>query len=139
MKRTFRIEDILTVTTGRLVSECGFDALYDLLGFLVGEVPLTHQIPRVIRICTPHLLRQFPQLGGPEVDREVARLHNQIRGAVKDRAPVREILAAWRRDVAAKLGAEFEVADLPEELRDPGPPAEGAADQFWERVREDPA
>ncbi len=127
-KRIFPIEDILTVTTGRPISRRGVSALYDLLGFLVGEVPFTHQIPRISKICAPYLLRQFPQLGGSEIDQEIARLDRQIEGATEDLLAQYRILFAWRVDVAEKFGAMFEVADLPEELRDSRDPIEEMAE-----------
>ena len=121
-KRAFPIDDILAVLTGRFVSERGFEAFYDLLGFLFGERPFTHQIPRFCKICRPHLLRQLPQLSGS--DEEVARILEQIHRTMGDQALIQEILASWRRDMTAKFGAQLEVTDLPEEVRDLRDPIE---------------
>jgi hypothetical protein len=60
--RTFHLGDILSVTTGRLVSPRHVDGLYDLLGFMAGEPVFTHQLGRVSDECTPELLRQHPDL-----------------------------------------------------------------------------
>lgn len=70
MSRLFALGDILSVTTGRLMSPRGIEAMYDLLGFMVGEPLWTHQLPRACDECTPDLLRQHPQLVDVEVPDE---------------------------------------------------------------------
>lgn len=60
--RSFHLGDILSVTTGRMVSPRHVDGLYDLLGFMAGESVWTHQLPRVSDECAPELLRQHPDL-----------------------------------------------------------------------------
>ena len=73
MGKRFDLSDVLSITTGRLVSTCGMDGVCDLLGYMTGESPFTHQLPRFWQECRPHLLRQHPQLAdvtGAEVTRE---------------------------------------------------------------------
>ncbi len=60
-KRTFEIETVLTITTGRLV--CPIGDVYDILNFLTRDNLMTHQLPRAGRECAPWLLRWFPDLG----------------------------------------------------------------------------
>jgi hypothetical protein len=60
MKRTFGIESVLSVTTGRLA--CPIEDLCDILKFLTGDKLMTHQRPRVQRECSPWLLWWFPVL-----------------------------------------------------------------------------
>lgn len=63
--RSFHLGDILSVTTGYLVSPRaphGIDAMYDLLNFMTGDNLFTHQLPRACDECKPELLRQHPQL-----------------------------------------------------------------------------
>lgn len=62
MPRDFHITDILTITTGNLVSNRHMDGVYDLLNFMTGGSIYTHQIPRVMRECEPALKRQHPHL-----------------------------------------------------------------------------
>lgn len=64
MTKDFHISDVLTITTGILVSRDGMDGVYQILNWLTGDMIYTHQIPRVMRECAPELLRQFPALGG---------------------------------------------------------------------------
>ena len=61
MKR-FHISDILSVTTGRLVSSRHMEGIYDILNFITGDNLFTHQLPRAMRECEPWLKTQFPYL-----------------------------------------------------------------------------
>lgn len=65
--REFHIGDILSVTTGALVSPRHVGGVYDLLGFMTGEPLMTHQLPRASRECEPSLRAQFPDLACVEV------------------------------------------------------------------------
>lgn len=60
--RDFPLSDVLTVTTGRLLSRDGVDGVYRILQFLTGAPIFTHQIPDAIDHCHLPLLRQHPQL-----------------------------------------------------------------------------
>jgi hypothetical protein len=64
--RTYRLDDILTMTTGRLLSARGIEAVYDLANYMTGDYLLTHQLPRAVEACGPALLDQHPQLRGIE-------------------------------------------------------------------------
>jgi hypothetical protein len=60
--RVFPLGDVLSVTTGRLVSRDGMDGVYRILQYLTGAPIFTHQIPDAIDHCHLPLLRQHPQL-----------------------------------------------------------------------------
>lgn len=60
--REFHIGDILSITTGRLLSPRLIGGVYDILGWMVGEALMTHQLPRVSRECEPSLRAQHPDL-----------------------------------------------------------------------------
>lgn len=62
MKKQFHLGDILSVTTGKLVSPTGMTGLVALLDFMTRDSNFTHQLPRVADECRPWLLRQHPQL-----------------------------------------------------------------------------
>ncbi|WP_445080300.1 DUF7736 domain-containing protein [Brevibacillus laterosporus] len=51
--KSFHISDILSVTTGKLLSTRRMDGVYDILNHMTGESLLTHQLPRAIRVCAP--------------------------------------------------------------------------------------
>ena len=62
MTKKFHIGDVLSITTGRLVSRDGMGGVYKILEYMSGEKLMTHQLPRISRECRPVLLRQYPQL-----------------------------------------------------------------------------
>src|SRR6266498_4712205 len=68
--RTFHLGDILTITTGRLVSPRHVAGIYDILDFMTGDNLFTHQLPRAMDECQPALLRQHPQLATIDVPEE---------------------------------------------------------------------
>lgn len=59
--RRFPLGAVPTVTTGGILL-APMAELYDLLGFMTGVVPMTHQLARVIAECAPALLDQHPTL-----------------------------------------------------------------------------
>ena len=61
-RKLFHISDILSITTGRMLSTRHVEGVYDILNFMTGDNLFTHQLPRAANICKPHLLKQFPQL-----------------------------------------------------------------------------
>lgn len=60
--RSFHLGDILTITTGLLVSPRHVAGIYDILNFMTGDNLFTHQLPRAMDECSPALLAQHPQL-----------------------------------------------------------------------------
>lgn len=64
MTREFHLGDILSITTGTLVSPSvpPIDGVYDILNYMTGESLFTHQLPRVRKEAAPVLLEQHPQL-----------------------------------------------------------------------------
>jgi hypothetical protein len=69
---SFSLGAVLSVTTGRLL--CPIDGVYRILNFMTGDSIYTHQIPRVMDECKPHLLRQFPALA--QVDASIVTPDN---------------------------------------------------------------
>jgi hypothetical protein len=60
--RSFHLGDILSVTTGLLVSPDHIGGVYRILDFMVGESLFTHQLPRAAEECRPALFTQHPDL-----------------------------------------------------------------------------
>jgi len=137
MKKTFPIGDVLTVATGRMVAERGFDAVYELLEFLFGFKPFTHYIPRMVKICLPHLRAQIPQID--VVDQEVARLdrdNQEIESRQLSRSEkivaFQELAHAWRRDIAEKIGDELTISIMPDPIA-PQDPVEALTEMREDR------
>lgn len=58
----FTLGDVLSITTGRLVSRDHIDGVYRILDYMTGDSLFTHQLPRASDECKPALLAQHPQL-----------------------------------------------------------------------------
>lgn len=65
--REFHIGDILSVTTGRLISPRHMEGVYDILNYMTGDNLFTHQLPRAADECRPYLLKQHPDLASADV------------------------------------------------------------------------
>ena len=98
MSKSFDISDILSVTDGKLVSRRHVDGVQDILSYMCGEDIFTHQLPRAMGECAPHLAKQHPDLAAVKVPEG---LHD------------RESCDAFLDGVAAELGASREVEPLP--------------------------
>jgi hypothetical protein len=70
--REFDLADILSITTGRLLSRDHMGGVYRILGFMTGEDLMTHQLPRAAEACRPVLLAQHPSLVGVEPPDDMA-------------------------------------------------------------------
>ncbi len=68
--RDFHIGDILSITTGRLVSPRLIDGVYDILDYMTGDELMTHQLPRAAEECRPSLREQHPDLADVAVPEE---------------------------------------------------------------------
>lgn len=60
--REFHIGDILSITTGVLVSPRHVQGVYEILNYMTGDTLYTRQLPRAMRECAPYLLREHPML-----------------------------------------------------------------------------
>ena len=64
--KTFHIGDILSITTGRLVSPKHIGGVYEICDWMTGQANFTHQLPRVSREIEPQLREDFPDLAAIE-------------------------------------------------------------------------
>lgn len=66
--KTFPLRVVLTVTTGRLLTEPrgprdnGISDLYQLLNWITSDNLFTHQLPRAESVAQPYVLGCFPEL-----------------------------------------------------------------------------
>src|SRR4051794_16183991 len=97
--RSFPTDEVLTISTGRLVAHRHIDAVYDLLNYMTGDSLFTHQLPRAERVCGPVLLAQHPILATVEVPESFGGL---------------EDVQAWVAEQIERLGPSFEVTPLVE-------------------------
>lgn len=72
MTRRFHVGDILSVTTGVLVSPRGMDGVHDIIEFMVGDGPMGDLgITIARRACMEALVQQHPGLSEIDADTEL--------------------------------------------------------------------
>ncbi|MFE7744461.1 hypothetical protein [Nocardia sp. NPDC057455] len=98
--KQFHIGDILSVTTGVLVSPRHIGGVYDILQWMTGDVLWTHQLPRACEECAPALGEQFPELAAVEVP-EGLNSEDEV--------------LDWLAGLAQQHGETRQVAPLPKE------------------------
>lgn len=102
--KLFHISDVLSITTGRLVSYRHMEGVYAILGWMTGESLFTHQLPRAMRECLPEILRQFPVLAEVRLPADPASLGNiDVR---------HDWIDSVRKNLS--LGSHLAIAPLPE-------------------------
>jgi len=96
--KTFHIGDILSVTTGLLVSPRHIGGVYDILNWMTGDNLFTHQLPRAMDECAPSLRAQHPDLAAivPPADFGDSR----------------EAVEAWLAEQVTRFGETRQVAPL---------------------------
>lgn len=60
--KSFALADVLSVTTGRLLSRSHMDGIYGILGYMTGQDVYTHQVGDACDKAKPALLEQHPHL-----------------------------------------------------------------------------
>ncbi len=108
--KLFHISDVLSATTGRLVSTRHMDGIYDILNFLTGDSLFTHQLPHASIECEPWLRTQFPRLF-PE-DPEMGKLLDSFGASLeeaKDKAEIESLCLQFIQD-------SMRISGLPEML-----------------------
>ena len=61
-RRHFHLGDVLSITTGRLLSPDRIGGVYEILNYMTRDNLFTHQLGRASEECKPWLIRQHPQL-----------------------------------------------------------------------------
>ena len=115
MSKLFHIGDVLSITTGRLVSPTHMDGVYAILNYMTGDSLFTHQLPRASRECAPWLLRQHPQLDSDDIRRRVEDLVARL--GLQSAEP-NQVVRDWLAEVVAVYGAELPVDPIPADDHD---------------------
>ena len=99
--KKFHIGDILSITTGKLVSPERIGGVYKILNYLTGDNLYTHQLPRAIDECRPWLKVQLPYLN--DVDASDVNPDNWKR---------------WMKEQVEKYGEYLKIKPLPKNIHD---------------------
>lgn len=100
--KVFHISDVLSISTGRLVSTRHMEGIYEILGWMTGESLMTHQLPRAMRECAPLLVAQFPALANVRLPADPASLKDT------------DTRHVWLGEQAAILGSHMVIARIPD-------------------------
>lgn len=101
--RTFHLGDVLTITTGALVSPRHMDGVYDILNWMTGDDLMTHQLPRASNECHGPLLAQHPDLAAVVLPESFGS---------RDVDQVKANVERWLAEQVARFGETREVAPL---------------------------
>lgn len=96
--KSFHIGDVLSVTTGCLLSPRGMEGIYDILNYMSGENLFTHQLPRVAQEAAPVLLALHPQLADADASDVTPENHRE-----------------WLEAATAKYGEHISVYPMSED------------------------
>lgn len=94
--RSFPLDEILSITTGRLVADRHMDAVYEVLNFMTGDSLFTHQLPRAATWARPLILAQHQRLVDVPEPTDL-----NVGG---DKAATQERITAWLAPLRERLG-----------------------------------
>lgn len=121
--KTFELRTLLTVTTGRLLTQGkgprdnGIRHLYEILGWMTHDEP-THQLGRFSEECRQWLLRWFPELA--KADKQLSELDRAIECAKAAAKPLEHAIDNWLQLCVTDWGmkAEYDVGRIPADDHD---------------------
>lgn len=109
--KTFPLADILSITTGKLLSRNHIAGVYQILGHMTGDDLFTHQLPRAMDACAPALIEQHPFLAAvvPPAEADPTDLFAWLLSIEQEHGTERPVapLAQWTH-----VNALEEAADL---------------------------
>lgn len=108
-KKLFHLGDVLTITTGFLVSPSHVGGYYDILNFMSSDNLFTHQLPRVRNECSPYLRKQFPFLDSSTISSAVTELETLLEGK-ESAEECRDVVDEW---LLKLLGNPEVISNLP--------------------------
>jgi hypothetical protein len=103
--KLFHISDVLSVTTGRLVSYRHTEGFYELLNFLTGVDVISIMAPSAMKACEPCLRSQFPSLFPDSAIMKACLkdLDKSLKAAGDDNASRVKAITAWVEGVRIKM------------------------------------
>ena len=112
----YHLSDILSVTTGRMLSSNYVSGICGILNYMTGEKLFTHQLPRALKSCAPHILKQYPQLAQVNFDTELKNendVHTWLQEQINEYGEYLEIapLTAGDYQVQNPIDEMIDIAD----------------------------
>lgn len=103
----FPLGDVLSITTGRLVSPTGMDGVYQILNHLTGDNLFTHQLPRACTWAAPLLTAAHPELGAEALADHLADLTRRL-----DAFPEQDVAVVFNWVDSIRLLVGYDHLDL---------------------------
>lgn len=125
--RQFNLGDVLSITTGRLLSDRHMEGIYDILNFMTGDSLFTHQLPRARSECIPYLLKQHPDLGSSEIEKALTVLDRNLDG-IEDNDARGLVIDNWLENQQKKYGKMLDVMKIPSNAHETKDPIEEAVE-----------
>lgn len=122
MSKRFDLGDVLSVTTGMLLSPKGMDGIYEILNYMTRDSLYTHQLPRAYRECAPHVLRQHPELANNRL-RDAVRELRLLLATTEDKDKGSRV-AAWVGTLKEFYGNTLPIEPIPQDDHDKIDPME---------------
>jgi hypothetical protein len=115
--KSFHLSDILSISTGILVSNDYMDGVYNILGHMTEDTLWTHQLPLAADAMRPELLQQLPWLA--KVEKPTVKLSGEAE-CVAWVASVADVYGEWHEVESAPLawGTHDAVQDFKNEYPD---------------------
>ena len=101
MLKQFHFSDVLSITTGRLVSTRHIEGVYDILNWMTSDSLFTHQLGRASQECSPVLCSLYPSLSEEALSVEL----EQLSAGMKDgdsKSDRERWISAWLAGVRVK-------------------------------------
>jgi hypothetical protein len=123
--KKFHIGDVLSITTGLLVSPDHIGGVYNILNYMTRDNLFTHQLGRAADECKPYLLKQFPWLASDEFQKLEAGvrakfelIHSSKNDKEDQNKAAQKIIDEWfKKSVYPVMGKFVEVEPLPSDSR----------------------
>jgi hypothetical protein len=109
--KKFHLSDVLSVTTGNLLSIEGMGGVYKILNYMTGSDLFTHQLPRASTTCKAYLISQYPLLK----DVDISMLNTALESET-DNEKRKTICTAFIDLEIQKHGEFLEVDVLPDNV-----------------------
>lgn len=100
--KNFHIGQVLTVTTGFMVSPNGIAGVYEILDWMTGDNLFTHQLPRASNICEPILKGLYPEIASVKIP-DTSEVPDSL---------IPEFWMDWLNKQADKFGEQIAVPKL---------------------------
>lgn len=111
MNKDFSLEDILSITTGKVLSKNGMDGVYDILNHMTNSSLSTIELPKAADKAIPVLHQLFPQFSQEALQPDIDKLGQKI-NSLSNHEDRKKIIQDWISSLEKKYGTSFSVPQI---------------------------